>query len=100
MKTTLKTLSNVLATAMVIALVVIGVLFSLQNQELVNVNLLLFAPIEQTVAFWLLASFSVGILVSLLVFSLLYLRTQKRNMQLTLKVRSLQRQLDNQQTPK
>ncbi len=100
MKDTLKSFGKILSITLLIALLIIGVLFSLQNQVLVTVDLLLFSPIEGTLAFWILASFAMGVLISLLVLSLLYLRIQKRNIQLTLKIRSLQRQLDNNQTTK
>jgi len=97
-KKVFNTLRMLIAFFMAAVVIVLGVLFSLQNQSLISVDLLLPAPIEQTVAFWLLASFSVGVVVSLVVFSLMYLRTKKRSVQLSLKVKSLQRQLDNQKT--
>lgn len=90
----MKTLKRLLVLGLAVLVVVIGVLFSLQNQSMIAVDLLLPEPFQQTVAFWLLGSFAAGILLSVLVFSLLFLQAQQRAIRLNLKLKALQRQLD------
>jgi len=89
----MRTLRRLLAIVLAIIVIVFGVLFSLQNQTLVTVDLLLPQVFQQTTAFWVLASFAAGVLLSLAVFSLLFLQAQQRNVRLNLKVNALRRQL-------
>jgi putative membrane protein len=89
----MRTLRRLLAIVLAIIVIVFGVLFSLQNQTLVTVDLLLPQVFQQTTAFWVLASFAAGVLLSLVVFSLLFLQAQQRNVRLNLKVNALRRQL-------
>jgi uncharacterized membrane protein YciS (DUF1049 family) len=89
----MRTLRRLLAIVLAIIVIVFGVLFSLQNQTLVTVDLLLPQVFQQTTAFWVLASFASGVLLSLVVFSLLFLQAQQRNVRLNLKVNALRRQL-------
>jgi putative membrane protein len=89
----MRTLRRLLAIVLAIIVIVFGVLFSLQNQTLITVDLLLPQVFQQTTAFWVLASFAAGVLLSLVVFSLLFLQAQQRNVRLNLKVNALRRQL-------
>lgn len=89
----MKTLRRLLLIVLAIVVIVFGVLFSLQNQAVISVDLLLPEPLQNTTAFWVLGSFVAGVLLSLLVFSLLFLQAQQRNVRLNLKLKSLQRQL-------
>lgn len=89
----MKTLRRMLLIVLAIVVIVFGVLFSLQNQAVISVDLLLSEPLQNTTAFWVLGSFVAGVLLSLLVFSLLFLQAQQRNVRLNLKLKSLQRQL-------
>jgi len=89
----MRTLRRLLAIVLAIIVIVFGVMFSLQNQTLVTVDLLLPQVFQQTTAFWVLASFAAGVLLSLVVFSLLFLQAQQRNVRLNLKVNALRRQL-------
>ena len=89
----MKTLRRILAILLAILVIVFGVLFSLQNQAVISVDLLLPEPFQQTIAFWVLGSFVAGILLSLVVFSIMYLQAQQKQLRLTLKLNSLQRQL-------
>lgn len=89
----MRTLRRLLQILLAIVVIVFGVLFSLQNQAVISVDLLLPQVFQQTTAFWVLGSFAAGVLLSLLVFSLLFLKTQQRNVRLALKLKSLQREL-------
>lgn len=89
----MKTLRRLLLIVLAIVVILFGVLFSLQNQAVISVDLLLSEPLQNTTAFWVLGSFVAGVLLSLLVFSLLFLQAQQRNVRLNLKLKSLQRQL-------
>lgn len=89
----MRTVRRLLLIMVAIVVIVFGVLFSLQNQTVISVDLLMPQVFQQTTAFWVLGSFTAGILLSLVVFTLLFLQTQQRNVRLTLKLKSLQREL-------
>lgn len=93
----MKTLRRLLLILIAMVVIIFGVLFSLQNQTVISVDLLLPGVVQQTIAFWVLGSFVAGVLLSLVVFSLLFFQTQQRNIRLTLKMKALQRQLINQE---
>jgi putative membrane protein len=94
----MKTLRRILAILLAILVIVFGVLFSLQNQAVIRVDLLFPQPFEQTTAFWVLGSFVAGVLLSLIVFSIMYLQAQQKQLRLTIKVKSLERQINKLET--
>ncbi|MEY3017170.1 MAG: hypothetical protein RL336_305 [Pseudomonadota bacterium] len=94
----MKTLRRMLAILLAILVIVFGVLFSLQNQSVISVDFLLPQPFQQTTAFWVLGSFVAGILLSLVVFSIMYLQAQQKQLRLTIQLKSLQRQLSKLET--
>jgi uncharacterized membrane protein YciS (DUF1049 family) len=89
----MKTLRRLLFIVLAMVVIVFGGLFSLQNQTVITVDLLLPEAFQQTTAFWVLGSFAAGVILSLLVFSLIFLQAQQRNVRLKLKLNNLQRQL-------
>lgn len=73
---------------------VTGVLFSLQNQVAVKVDLLVVSPLEHSVAFWLVSFFVVGVAVGFLTLSLLVAKQRALIARLRGKVRRLEKQND------
>ena len=53
-------LKRLSAAAIVIVVVAYGVLFSIQNNEIITVNFVVLPPLEGSAAFWVLLAFCVG----------------------------------------
>jgi uncharacterized membrane protein YciS (DUF1049 family) len=72
----MKLLRNLLTLIVILAMIALGVLFSLQNKSPVPLDLLVYAFEPQSLALWILLAFALGGLVGMLVSSLMILRTR------------------------
>tara|TARA_R110002049_G_scaffold72450_4_gene186837 strand:+ start:2957 stop:3268 length:312 start_codon:yes stop_codon:yes gene_type:complete len=70
----MKLLAKFLTLLIVLAMLVIGVLFALQNKEPVPLDLLVYTFAPQSLALWVLCAFALGGLLGLLVSSLYLMR--------------------------
>ncbi|RLQ22698.1 DUF1049 domain-containing protein [Seongchinamella sediminis] len=72
----MKLLRNLLYLALVVAMAAVGVLFALQNEMPVPLDLLVVNLEPRSLALWLLLAFTVGGLLGMLMSSALVLRTR------------------------
>ena len=72
----MKLLRNLLYIAIVVAMVAVGVLFALQNEIPVPLDLLVVSFEPRSLALWLLIAFALGGILGMLMSSLLVLRTR------------------------
>ncbi|TDG13521.1 LapA family protein [Seongchinamella unica] len=72
----MKLLRNLLYLALVVAMAAVGVLFALQNEMPVPLDLLIVNFEPRSLALWLLIAFALGGLLGMLMSSLLVLRTR------------------------
>lgn len=83
-------LKRLLAIVLLIAVLVLGVLFSIQNTVTAPLDLLILQLPEQRVALWVLLAFALGGVVGMLVSSAAIIRLKSRTV-------LLQRKLDKHQ---
>lgn len=72
----MKLLRNLLYIALVVAMAAVGVLFALQNEMPVPLDLLVVSFEPRSLALWLLIAFAIGGLLGMLMSSALVLRTR------------------------
>ena len=72
----MKLLRNLLYIAIVVAMAAVGVLFALQNEMPVPLDLLVVSFEPRSLALWLLIAFALGGILGMLMSSLLVLRTR------------------------
>jgi uncharacterized membrane protein YciS (DUF1049 family) len=72
----MKILRKLLTAAVVLAMLAVGVLFSLQNESPVPLDLLVFTFEPRGVAVWVLAAFALGGVLGMAVSSLILVRTR------------------------
>lgn len=72
----MKLLRNLLYLALVVAMAAVGVLFALQNEMPVPLDLLVVSFEPRSLALWLLIAFALGGLLGMLMSSALVLRTR------------------------
>lgn len=72
----MKLLRNLLYLALVVAMAAVGVLFALQNEMPVPLDLLVVSLEPRSLALWLLLALAVGGLLGMLMSSALVLRTR------------------------
>ncbi len=72
----MKLLRNLLYIALVVAMAAVGVLFALQNEVPVPLDLLVVSFAPRSLALWLLIAFALGGVLGMLMSSLLVLRTR------------------------
>ena len=72
----MKLLRNLLYVAVVLAMVAVGVLFALQNETLVPLDLLVFTFEPRSLALWLLLAFAIGGILGMLASSALLVRNR------------------------
>ena len=72
----MKQLRNLLTVLVILAMLVVSVLFALQNKEAVPLDLLFFSFAPRSLALWLLVAFALGGLAGLLVSSFYLLRSR------------------------
>lgn len=70
----MKLLRNLLTLALVIGAAAIGVLFALQNETPVALDVLVYTFAPKSLALWLLSAFAIGGLVGMLLSSFLLVR--------------------------
>ncbi len=72
----MKLLRNLLYIALVVAMAAVGVLFALQNEMPVPLDLLVFTFEPRSLALWLLIAFAVGGVLGMAMSSVLMVRTR------------------------
>lgn len=72
----MKLLRNLIYIAVVLAMAAVGVLFALQNEVLVPLDVLVYTFAPRSLALWLLISLALGGLLGLLMSSMLMLRNR------------------------
>ncbi len=70
----MKLLRNILTVIIVLAMVGVGVLFALQNEVAVPLDLLVYKFEPRSLALWLLSSLAIGGLLGLLISSFIMVR--------------------------
>ncbi len=76
----MRLIKTILALAFAILLVVVGVLLTVNNQQLVTIDLVFLQTPEASLARWLIASFLLGAVVSFVLasFAMIALKTRLR----------------------
>jgi lipopolysaccharide assembly protein A len=72
----MKLLRKLLTVLIVLATLVVGVLFALQNKVLVPLDLLVYTFGPQSIALWILVAFALGGLLGMVVSSVILVRTR------------------------
>lgn len=72
--TRMKLLRNLLTIALVLAMAAVGVLFALQNETPVPLDMLVYTFEPKSLALWVLAAFAIGGLLGMLLSSLILVR--------------------------
>jgi uncharacterized membrane protein YciS (DUF1049 family) len=72
----MKQLRNLLTVLVVLATLVVGVLFALQNEAPVPLDLLVYTFGPQSLALWVLIAFALGGLLGMIVSSVILVRTR------------------------
>ena len=70
----MKFLRNLLTLVVVLAMIAVGVLFALQNEEPVPLDLLVYQFEPRSLALWLLSALAIGGLLGLVISSAIMLR--------------------------
>ena len=72
----MKPLRKLLTIVVVLATLAIGVLFALQNEVLVPLDLLVYTFAPKSLALWILAAFALGALLGMFISSVILVRTR------------------------
>ena len=72
----MKYLLNIFTAIFLVGVIALGVLFALQNQEAVPLDLLVYSFPPKSIALWVLAAFGIGGLAGMLASSALMLRSR------------------------
>ncbi len=77
----MRLIKNILAAAFALLLVMLGVLLTVNNQQLVSIDLVFLQIPQASLARWLIASFLLGALLSLVLgsFALVAVKTRLRS---------------------
>ena len=72
----MKYLLNIFTAIFLVGVIALGVLFALQNQEAVALDLLVYSFPPKSIALWVLSAFGIGGLAGMLASSALMLRSR------------------------
>jgi putative membrane protein len=92
-------ISRLLIVLLLLVVLVIGLLFSVQNATEVSVDLLVLQTSARPLATWLIAAFVAGGIAGLLADSIALLRLQSRQMQLKRRLTSCEKELAQLKAP-
>lgn len=70
----MRLLRNILTILVILAMIGIGVLFSLQNKTAVPLDLLIYSFEPRSLALWILAAFALGGIIGMLISSAIMVR--------------------------
>lgn len=90
----LKWIKRLSALALLLAVLVFGVFFTLQNTQPIALDLLFIVLPEQYLALWVLSAFAVGGVVGVIVSSLAIVQLRGRQLSLKRQIQRQEKELD------
>ncbi len=94
----MRIIKNILAASFAILLILIGILLTVNNQQLVTVDLVFFQMPEASLARWLILSFLMGAVLSLILSSFAVMAMNMRLRRTRKKLNDSNRELDKLRT--
>ncbi len=88
---------RIISFIFLIILILLGITFAILNAEAVNINYY-FGHSQLPLSLLLVLTFSIGLLIGLLVCSVFYLRAKRENYRLKSRLKTTEKEVDNLRT--